>query len=67
MASVSEFVLQRIQIKKKTKKKIFFFFFCVSGRGGGGGGAKGSGFVLQRIAKSNKKNSWEVGGSDKSK
>ena len=48
---VSNFFLQRTQIrKKKEKKKLFFFFFFGGGGGGGGvGGARVSDFFLQRI------------------
>ena len=33
LASVSEFVLQRIQILKKKRKNYFFFFIIFCGRG----------------------------------
>ena len=38
LASVSEFVLQRIRIKKKKKSFIYLFIYFFFGGGGGGGG-----------------------------
>ena len=41
LASVSEFVLQRMQIQKKKKILLLFLYFSVGGGGGGGLGEKG--------------------------
>ena len=41
LASVSEFVLQRIQIKKKILLLFLSFSMCVCVGGGGGGGGGG--------------------------
>ena len=42
LTGVSEFVLQRIQIKKRNISFFFFFsfFFFLGGGGGGGGGGR---------------------------
>ena len=49
MASVSEFVLQRIQILKKKKSFSFFLFFFFWGGGGVETGGCESELFLQRI------------------
>ena len=49
LASVSEFVLQRIQISKKKYCFLcifFFIFFFLGGGGGCGGGLRGGGVKL---------------------
>ena len=40
LTGVSEFVLQRIQIKKRNISLFFFFFFFGGGEGGDGVGAE---------------------------
>ena len=44
MASVSEFVLQRLKISNLKKKKIFCFYIYIFRGGGCGGGARVSDF-----------------------
>ena len=47
LASVSELVLQRIQILKNRKKYIIFFLFLAGGGGGGGGKGDVGGGALE--------------------